>query len=123
MGWWSKDIMGGDSPLDLECVIYEALDVPFDTPLPNEVDLELLLKKVKENDPYWIQGEESYLLYQVLGVLMMKYGCPIPEHLKNEMIVAAKNDEWAKEDQERKEVMNNFINILEQYDGKPIKIT
>jgi len=124
MGWWSADIMGGDTPMDMEIVIYQALDLDTDSPLPKEIDLEPMLKKVKDDDEYWL-GEGANIFYQVLGVMMMKYGCTIPDHLKNQMIDAAKNDEWAKEDgeDERKDVMTGFIQALELYDGtKPIVI-
>lgn len=124
MGWWSTDIMGGHTPLDMEIIIYQALDLEMDSPLPKEIDLEPMLKKVKNDDEYWL-GEGANIFYQVLGVMMMKYGCTIPDHLKKQMIESAKNDEWAKEDgaDKRKDVMNNFIKALKSYDGTPIKIT
>jgi hypothetical protein len=48
---------------------------------------------------------------------------PIPDHLKREMRIAAMNDDWAGEEEERKAVMDDFLKVLEDYDGtKPIVI-
>ena len=129
MGWWSCDIMGGDSPLDIvDCIFQVAEGNEDDLWInPENFDLEKLLKHVKENWSFLLEGDDRNIFFQVLGVLMMKSCVPIPDHLKKEMINAANKDEWANDpdenNEDRKEVLNNFIKTLNIYDGtKPIII-
>jgi hypothetical protein len=61
--------------------------------------------------------------YQVLAVMMMKVGAEISEEVKTKMIDEAYNDEWAQEDNERKLKIENLIECLEKYNGKPLAIT
>jgi hypothetical protein len=133
MGWWSKDIMGGDSPLDAKDEIYgicgvdEFGDGDDDNPgreIKRE-DIEAHLpeileafRKVKNNDYY----DEAAIYFQVLGVLMMKTGTPISPELKQEILDKSQTDSWAKEDLERGEIVENFHVAIEKYDGTPIVI-
>lgn len=130
MGWWSKDIMGGDSPLDVEGKIFEICNVeqfPEDdsvgklTKKDFEKNLPTILEHLRkiENNPYY---DEFAIGYQVLGVLMMKCGATIDEDLKIEIRSASETDSWAAEDDERREIVNNFHKALDSYDGTPIEI-
>ncbi len=131
MGWWSTDIMGGDSPLDVKDEIFEICEVEeFDdndghTDLTKE-DLVNNLEKIlgyirkQENNDYY---DERAIAFQVLGVLIMKAGAPISEELKAEIFENSKTDSWAQENEERAQVVNLFHQALEVYDGKhPIEI-
>jgi hypothetical protein len=131
MGWWSKDIMGGDSPLDMESIIYEACEVNqfpeededggslkpshFEKHLPKILGL----LRAQENNAYY---DEHAIGFQVLGVLMMKAGAKIDEELKKEILRASSGDTWAQEDSERKTTVENFHQALEAYDGRPLEI-
>lgn len=130
MGWWSKDIMGGDSPLDMKDEIFGICEVdefPEDDSIvslkksdfeKNEEKIIEFLRKQK-NNPYY---DERAIGFQVLGVLMMKAGATISEELKAEILENSKTDSWAKEDDERKAIVDNFHQALEQYNGTPVEI-
>ena len=108
MGWWSKDIMGGDSPLDAKDEIFNICEVDE---FPGEDGHTDLTK------------EEKAIAYQVLGVLMMKAGASISQELKNEIIENSKTDSWAVQDSERGAIVEKFHDTLSLYEGKhPIEI-
>jgi hypothetical protein len=131
MGWWSTDIMGGDSPLDVKDVIFEICEVEeFDgndghidltkEDLVNNLEHILSYVRDQDNNSYY---DERAIAFQVLGVLMMKAGAPISEELKAEILKNSKTDSWAQENEERAQVVNLFHQALEVYDGKhPIEI-
>ena len=115
MGWWSSDIMGGDTPLDCKSILYEIVGVD-----------QFSNKKLKASHfsteaitQYLEKSEEidDTINYQVLGVLMMGAKAPIDESLKTSIIDACENDEWGNEDEERKSKLNEFIDQLKKYDG------
>ena len=133
MGWWSDDIMGGDTPLDLESFIFSALEIEQNP--EGDYDKEVIIpadafdyKKIvkylkdRDGDDYWLTSDTGNIFHQVLGIMMMKSGAPINKTLKAKMIKAAKNDEWANEDLEhndegRRDKMDAFITKLKNYDG------
>jgi hypothetical protein len=130
MGWWSDDIMGGDTPLDLQSFIYDALgfiqypeDSDEEVRIPSDgFDYKKIVKflKDRDGDDYWLKSDTGNIFHQVLGILMMESGAPINKTLKAKMIKAAKNDEWANEDggdEDRKDKMDAFIAKLKNYDG------
>jgi hypothetical protein len=128
MGWWSKDIMGGDSPLDAKDEIYGICNVEeFGddgreiTREDIEANLPEILEKFRgtENNEYY---SDRAIYFQVLGVLMMETGAPISEELKAEILENSKTDEWASEDEERKQIVEGFHTAIESYDGTPIVI-
>lgn len=129
MGWWSKDIMGGDSPLDAKDEIYGICGVDefddengrklnrkdFETHLPEILES---FRKAENNDYY----DEKAISFQVLGVLMMQTGTPISAELKQEILDNSQTDSWAKEDMDRGQIVENFHVAIEHYDGIPIVI-
>jgi hypothetical protein len=130
MGWWSKDIMGGDSPLDVKDEIYGICEVdefPEDGSHKkiSKADLEKHLPKIleflrkQENNDYY---DEKSIGFQVLGVMMMEAGAKISEDLKKEILEESAEDSWAKEDKERDVIVKNFEEALRTYIGKPVVI-
>ena len=125
MGWWSVDIMGGDSPLDIKAMIFEALEVvQYDDKyedehkIPNhKFDYDKVVDFLDDDDEYWLKSEGN-IFHQVLGVMMLEAGAVIDDNLKAKMIEAAEKDEWASEDDERKQRMNSFIKTLNEYDNE-----
>lgn len=128
MGWWSTDIMGGDSPLDAKDEIFgicgveefgddgrELTKEDFEKNMPQI--LEFL--RGQENNDYY---DEKAIGFQVLGVLMMKAGAPISPELKQEILDNSQTDSWAKEDMERGQIVENFHVAIEHYDGAPVII-
>lgn len=132
MGWWSADIMGGDTPLDIQDYLFEIFGVERNYEdakkdvIPAEAFEYIKIMEYfgKRKDTYWLNGDTGRIFHQVLGVLMMKVGAPIDDTLKAKMIKAAENDEWANEDgeEERKQRMDSFIKALNEYDGTPFVI-
>ena len=132
MGWGSKDIMGGDSPLDAKDEIFNICEVDeFNDDNDGHTDLtkedfannmEKILEFVRgrENNDYY---DKKAIGYQVLGVLMMKAGAPISQELKDEIIENSKTDSWAMEDSERGSIVEKFHDTLSLYEGKhPVEI-
>ncbi len=129
MGWWSTDIMGGDSPLDWEDYFYDICDVnkfPEDSdgiaPLKKkdiEDNLGKIIAKIESaDDPY-----DKSIGYQVLTVLMMKAGAVIDDDMKKTFTEWIMKDEWAKEEEERMVAVQGLAHALETYDSKrPIVI-
>jgi hypothetical protein len=127
MGWWSTDIMGGDTPLDFEDEFYGICKVEK---FPEGGRMAILTKEdLEENlgeivsfleDNRW--GEQN-IGYQVLTVLMLKAGARIPESLFGAMEDACRTDEWASENEERREIVEGLHKALVAYDGStPIVI-
>jgi hypothetical protein len=128
MGWWSKDIMGGDTPLDAKDEIYGICNVEEFGDEGRELvreDIEANLPKILErfrkaaNNDYY---SDRAIYFQILGVMMMKTGTPIPEELKIEILENSSTDEWAVEDEERKQIVEGFHTAIKAYDGTPIHI-
>jgi hypothetical protein len=131
MGWWSKDIMGGDIPLDFEDLLYGLAkvekfpeDVDGNTIGMADIPVKSLTHEVINAYIAYIEKDkyEKEIGYQVLGVMMMKIGAPISKELKAKIIEAAQLDEWAMADTDRAFIMGQFIGILSAYEGTPIEI-
>ena len=133
MGWWSATIMGGDTPLDIEIVLYEAAGISSDEIYDDEnispetinarvaVGLPKMIKAAKSEKNHRYYGE-SELFYQVLGVLVMRHGVPVKDAKPaiKMALAGAKEDEWAESgDTERQGFVNAFIKQLKEYDGIP----
>lgn len=123
MGTWSATVMGGDTPLDIESMIYEACGITMfpeeedeDEEYPkNEIPKEILC--AKQTELLEIATNEDEDGPMVLAVIMMRVGASITKPNKALMIQCAKDDDWATRDEERKGYMDKFIATLEKYDG------
>lgn len=138
MGYWSSDIMGGDNPLDWKdriydiCKVEEFTDIVAPSPdSPRWIQNKLTSKDLTDNLPEILKmideasgySDDVNIALQVLGVLMMEAGAPIPEDLKKRMFNACNEDEWSKTDAERLKATDGMIKALALYDVKtPIVI-
>lgn len=137
MGWWSYDVLGGDTPLDAlgdiadfcglgyndkvsnnKCYYgYDFLKVK--SRFENSQEMSKILDHIKqrtEGDSYY---QEIYL--QVLGLVLMSTGVKIESKLKQEILSAIENDSWAKEEEERKKAMDSFYKTFREYKkGSPV---
>lgn len=141
MGWWSTDILGGDSPLDWQGVLYDKLDIPyFDEDHTNvgthdgisEIRPKEMSRTTQNNLIQYIldSTQESYDKYggsdsrsigmQVLAIMILKSGAKMTKKNKNELIKWIKLDEWATEDHERKNHIDELLFAIEKYDGMPM---
>lgn len=124
MGTWSATVMGGDTPLDIEGMIYEACNIEMFPEEANEDDDFVKNEIPKE----LIGGRKAFTILDqiasyddvapmVLAVVMMRVGADMPKQIKNIAIKAAENDEWAAENDERKAYMDSFIKTVSNYDS------
>lgn len=130
MGWWSENIMGGDEALDFFDEMLDILGIDDTDIIPKKkFDVEKILFYFKNKHYYsklnsnwnWMENtDEGNIFYQVLGLQMMLSGVIIPDDLKEKIIKAAEKDEWATDNDERKEEMNRFIKNIKNYNGKPL---
>ena len=126
MGWWSVDIMGGDTPLDVEDAIYDLADIEKypDDAEPNEVPKEFYTKENVNKIIEETKDLDSFINLQVLAIMMMQVGAVITDDLKQSMITACKKDHWSKSDTERKQKTKALKKALKSYDNiNPIIIT
>ena len=126
MGWWSTDILGGDTPLDF---LYEIGQMVDSEDLYTERDIDGVKEKLEGLIPCIDKGTvfeedeyEFYIGYQVLAVKMLEYGVKLPEKTKKALIHYINEDEWAKEDEERKETIENLISAIKNHDGEKLEI-
>jgi hypothetical protein len=137
MGWWSVDILGGDTPLDFKGAIYEQLNLDQFKSLVAVRKSAFSAKTGEEfNDMIssiierWGCGElgtpfnnEMHSIgYQVLAVEIMDCGATIPEETLAKMAEWIPKDPWSQEDTERREKVNELIYALNVYDGVPLRI-
>ena len=126
MGWWSTDIMGGDSPLDFEDEFY---DIAAVTKFPESGGKTELSKEVVEKnfDKFVAAVKkctyEPEIGWQVLAVVSLNAGIKIPVAAMAEMRQACVNDQWAKEEEKRRETVDSLLSALNKYNGTPIIIT
>lgn len=125
MGWWSTDIMGGDTPLDFEDTYYDICKVEKFIEKDNSyVRQELTKEAIEANINELVDfvdadkwGDRN-IGYQVLAVLMLKAGAFISGDLQDFMMQACENDEWAQEDEDRKVATTGLFNALAAYDNQ-----
>ena len=127
MGWWSTDILGGDTPLDWEEDIKEIISGGYLT--NNDVTAE----QFENMDEVFVNNKigsiaqlrmyDKSIAYQVLAVIGMRGGAGISMQLKILMLSHIRQDEWQHEDEDRRAVIENLMNTLKTYDGTvPVKI-
>ena len=126
MGWWSTDIMGGDSPLDFEDEFYNIAGV---IKFPERGSKTKLNKEtVEKNFDKFVSvvkkcDYEPEVGWQVLAVIAIGAGANIPISEMAEMKQACVNDTWAKENNSRKRSVELLLAALNEYNGTPIVIT
>jgi len=121
MGWWSCEIMGGDTPYGYVDMIVEMLEIEDnDEKELFEIDANLLTEhqeKIIKTFQKTEDIEDLQIALQVLAYIMMFNGAQIKNSCKIKMLEAVEEDEWAKTSQERQKEIFKFYSILEKYDG------
>jgi len=125
MGWWSTDILGGDSPLDAIYDYERHVELSKDESIyPLEKMTPAIENKIKEvfnkNPMAWLQiakndNYEQDVVAEVGAVILMAVGADLPEKYKTEVIKMIEQDEWAMENQERKGKIDNLITAIKGY--------
>lgn len=127
MGWWSKTVMGGDTPMDYECDFL--IDHCGYSDFYDE-DPETIRTALNQN--FWpcyhhalhcVNQDGDGIALQVLGAIVLRYGANLPIEVRKVIIDAALNDEWGAEDEERANHMKIFAYQVENYtNGEPVEI-
>ena len=110
MGWWSLDIMGGDTPLDIQEDLNSQYSRLIITPE------EAITYIVADDDP---------VTRQVVGFLMVKNGLPLNEELKQMILdgIDAELDEPRfTEVEERNGHLKAFRTLLTDYPLEGAKV-
>ena len=133
MGWWSADILGGDTPLDMMWTFEDFFSLDRGALYPLEAWTKETRSKVKfyiesDRDGFYeaidrakrIAGDNGEeVATQVAAVIWLNSGAHMNGAAKNSLIKAARNDVWANEgdNTERKAVMDTLIKHIRNYDG------
>ena len=130
MGWWSTDILGGDTPLDCLGIYEEKAGVPDIYPLetlaPEKADA--LRKHIEADDMAWLRladamYQEHSVAVQVGTLIAMTVGARLGPKYKAAAIPAILEDEWAAEGETaRVRTINGFAKALARYTGTPTRI-
>ena len=124
MGWWSVDILGGDTPLDYlgeisDMIGVESLYTESDIPGVKE-KLAGLIPKVIDGTLFDSDEYKYWIGYQVFAVKLLEYGVSLDDDVKEILISHIEQDEW--QDAERVKVIDNLISEIKKYNGEIVKI-
>lgn len=132
MGWWNTNVYGGDAPLDWRENIYNKFGIEEygEKDKLNPVPVDILSKKIDEitemiSSCDTDEGDKN-IGYQVLGAIIIHSGFDLEsnQNLKSIIISAIENDEYARDDSERRIVMKNFKKQINEYNpSEPVDIT
>ena len=126
MGWWSTDILGGDTPLDFEDEFYHIIGKNKFTD-DNKI-VELNKEDINENLNKIIKylNKEDYEIeigWQVLAVIILKTGANMSKSTREKLIWSCDEDGWSKENDERFLTIENLKkNIIKYKPSEPIEI-
>lgn len=132
MGWWNTNVYGGDSPLDWRENIYNKLGVEEygEKDKLNPVPVDILSEKIDEITEMILSSDtdenDKNIGYQVLAAVILHSGFDLESNqsLKSIIISAIEDDEYAREDSERRIVMKNFLKQINEYNpSEPVDIT
>ena len=124
MGWWSTAVLGGDEPLDWMAGFEDELGVAELYPvehLADDVVSKLRAALVDATDRFVATaGELEPVQGQVLAVLFLASGAPLPGLLADALVDCARNDieDWG-DNPERALEMQRLITAVQTYDGTP----
>jgi hypothetical protein len=132
MGWWNESIYGGDAPLEWKENIYELCKTKEygKGDKPKAITKKNLLKNMDAIrnmiDTVGFEDEEDMNIgYQILGAICMHSGYDLLDSpgLKEKIIEAIENDEWAKENGLRQNACKNFKKLVKDYDfNTPVNV-
>jgi hypothetical protein len=123
MGWWAKEIMSGDSPLDVEDEIFGIMQIEKypDTPHPEN----LVRDTLNEMLPVILQNKyvtQDCIGKQVLGHVIITEGGQMDEATRSLVLEGCDEDDWAKEDDERARIIREFREKVVNYTGEKVSV-
>ena len=133
MGWWSTDILGGDSALDWKSELYNKIDVQYKdnfgyrTLKPNDMSsktqnnlIQYVLDSTQKSFDDWGECDSRSIGMQIIALMIIESGAKITNKNKKELIKWIKKDEWAEENDERKDNINDLLSAIKKYDSIPM---
>jgi hypothetical protein len=91
MGWWSEDIMGGDSPMDIACMFDREFGTEIkdsewgDYDLPKRVAGTKVLEFGEKCIADYFDFEE---VFQAIGFIMIDNGMPMTDRVRKKVLAA-----------------------------------
>lgn len=133
MGWWSKDILGGDNPLDWKSALYNKIDIQYEdnfgyrTLKPNDMSnktqnnlIQYVLESTQTTIDNWGECDSRSIAMQVIALMVIESGAKITKKNKKELSKWIKLDDWATEDDERKDNIDDLLSVIKEYDSTPM---
>jgi len=127
MGWWGFGIMEGDSPLDMEAIIFDTLKIDqYDQAQQDKIgpalteQQEKIFHMIKNHKK--IMAETKCIGHQVLAYLMMKHGSTMKPEVKELLIKSIQKDDWAKGDDKRKKKISKLLTAVVGYENTQIEL-
>lgn len=139
MGWWSADILGGDTTYDGVAAVWDrALELgghpdknygdwvldqeessfDFDRDILRECFTPENVVKIFREFQAIERGWDVPVIYtQILAAMLIGSGTPIPEEIKADMISMIASDDWATENQERAMYVLDLVRRVESHKG------
>lgn len=132
MGWWSTEVLGGDTPLDFieffSRTFFKNKEL-LNIETPNKAIPEILTQKqnqiiasIPERVVEWGFAKRSKdftdnvsVGHQVVTRLMIDHSIEISRGNKTKLLVSIQKDDWANEDKERRKVINELVKELMNY--------
>lgn len=139
MGWWSAEVLGGDTPMDMLIRLERLADIDRDTdgalyvanmsPVTasklktylDENDLGRVALQLGERDQEYVR-----IASQVVAVVAMAVGATLSDEFIEAVTFAAMTDDWASEETyggERTDAMASLLDTVKAYTaGVPTQI-
>lgn len=116
MGWWSDNVMGGDTPLDYLNEIAEICGLHITAGNPYrfnkeilETNLERIALNIQNNKVF---EDDNEIAWQVLGHLVIEHDVSLPEAIKGYILASFEWDVLSKKNTKRKNIMDSYIERL-----------
>lgn len=133
MGWWSTDILGGDSALDWKSALYNKIDIQYEdnfgyrTLKPNDMSnktqnnlIQYVLESTQKTFDDWGECDSRSIAMQVIALMVIESGTKVTKKNKKELSKWIKLDDWATEDDERKDNIDDLLSVIKEYDSTPM---
>lgn len=128
MGYFGKSITSSDKYMDYEADLFGFLGVKYpDDDYKDSIELapkEIFDERVNEIHKWMVDSSMDIEQGTFLAYNLLIRGVDVSNEILDKLINCFKDDDWAKEDLERKYYMNYAIKCLETYkvDKSPIDI-
>lgn len=127
MGWWSSDVLGGDTPLDILAGIEDAAGVETGALYP----LDTIDEPARSTLRVWCDSpafeqthndlhaaytrDDQPIVTQVIAAVALAAGATIPEWLDLAARAAVADDVWAAHDEQRRRDLGHLTRALDTH--------